>query len=57
MYLQLKIKEFIGLSINEVIDGSYNVEINPLMMYLIEVYLLEKKNYYDSYHMLIDFVS
>ena len=27
------------------------------MMYLLEVYLLEKKNYYDSYHELIQFLS
>lgn len=31
--------------------------MNPLMMYLLEVYLLEKKNYYDSYHELIQFLS
>jgi len=57
MYLQLKIREFVGIGTNETFDGNHHVQINPLMMYLLEVYLLEKKNYYESYHTLIDFLS
>lgn len=26
------------------------------MMYIIEVYLSEKKNYYESYHQILDFL-
>lgn len=39
------------------IDGNYYVQLNPLMMYLLEVYLLEKQNYYESYHQMIDFLT
>jgi hypothetical protein len=27
------------------------------MKYLLEVYILEKKSYYDSYHGIVDFLS
>lgn len=57
LYLQLKIREFMGINENQASDGNYHIEMNPLMMYLLEVYLLEKKNYYDSYHELIQFLS
>ena len=38
------------------IDGNYYVQMNSLMMYLLEVYLIEKKNYYESYHEFLDFL-
>lgn len=41
----------------ESIEGNYYVQINPLMMYIMEVYMLEKQNYYESYHGLIDFLA
>jgi hypothetical protein len=56
-YIQLKIREFIGINSNEMIDGSYYIKLNPLMMYLLEVYLLEKKSYFDSYHLMVEFLS
>lgn len=56
-YLHFKIKEFIGIDSHETLEGNYYVEINSLMMYVLEVYTLEKKNYYDSYCGLIDFLG
>jgi hypothetical protein len=56
-YIQLKIREFIGVTCNEVVDGSYYIKLNPLMMYLLEVYLLEKKSYYSSYHHMAEFLT
>ena len=56
-YLHLKLKEFIGIDSHESLEGNYYVEINSLMMYILEVYVLEKKNYFDSYSALIDFIA
>ena len=56
-YLHLKLKEFIGIDSHESLEGNYYVEINSLMLYILEVYTLEKKNYYDSYSQLIDFLG